>query len=400
MELTFLLGTMLIIQGGMRLKNKIIIISSILCILISFVHSPNAFAQEAPFEVESPSALLMDFDSKTILYEKNPHEKLPIASITKIMTILLTMEGIEEGRIKLEEEVTVSEYASSMGGSQVFLDSGEKLPVSAILKAIIVASANDASVAIAEKISGTEETFVKKMNEKAKILGMKNTSFLDCTGLSDENNYSTAYDVSIMSRELLKYPLFFKWSTIWLDNLKESKNNTELTNTNRLVRFYDGCDGVKTGSTSKAKSCLSASAKRGNLRLISVVLAAPTSQVRFSEASKLLDFGFANYEALPLLRKGDQFKDKITVTGGKEEEITGFISDDFSMLQKKGEESDYSLINKIDEPIKAPIKKGEKIGSIVIQSRGKDIGSVSILADQDIKKANIYDYFLKILKDW
>lgn len=381
-------------------RISIKVVALFLCFFMLLAFPLRILSQDMPFEVESPSALLMDYETGTILYEKNPHERLPIASITKVMTTLLTLEAIEEGRIGLDDEVTVSEYAASMGGSQVFLDRGEKLPVSAILKAIIVASGNDASVAIAEMISGTEETFVASMNERAKQLGMKNTQFSDCTGLSDEGNYSTAHDISIMSRELLKYPIFFKWSTIWLDNLKEAKNNTELTNTNRLIRFYDGCDGIKTGSTTKAKSCLTASAKRGNLRLISVVLAAPTSQTRFNEASKLMDYGFANYESIPIIKEGALVKKQINIVGGKKKVLSGLASEDLSMFQKKGEQSDYNIVDIIEEPIKAPIKKGEKVGSVLVQKDGKEIDSVDILADRDIEIANVYDYFVQIIMNW
>ncbi|MFY9177693.1 MAG: D-alanyl-D-alanine carboxypeptidase family protein [Caldicoprobacterales bacterium] len=383
------------------MHNKLTRVTALfLCLSILMLWPLKINAQELPFDLQSQSALLMDYDTGTILYEKNPHDKLPIASITKIMTTLLALEAIEEGRISLEDEVTVSEYAASMGGSQVFLEASERLPVSALLKAIIVASANDASVALAEKISGTVETFVKGMNEKAKELGMENTNFSDCTGLSDEGNYSTAYDISIMSRELLKYPLFFQWSTIWLDNLEESANNTMLTNTNRLVRFYDGCDGIKTGSTSKAKSCLAATAKRGNLRLISIVLAAPTSQLRFSEAAKLMDYGFANYDAVPLIKKDSVVERNIAVTGGKEKVISGLAASDFSLLQKKGEQSEYQVDNIIEQPIKAPIIKSQKIGYMTIKQNGKDIGTVDILADRDIDKAGIYDYFKQIIRNW
>ncbi|NLI59917.1 MAG: D-alanyl-D-alanine carboxypeptidase [Clostridiales bacterium] len=381
-------------------KRSIKVAALFLCLSMLVLFPINSLAQEMPFELQSQGALLMDYDTGTILYEKNIHEKLPIASITKVMTTLLTLEAIAEGRIDLEDEVTVSEYAAGMGGSQVFLEAGEILPVSAILKAIIVASANDASVAIAEKISGTVETFVNSMNKKANELGMENTHFSDCTGLSDDGNYSTVYDISIMSREILKYPLFFNWSTIWLENLEESANNTMLTNTNRLVRFYDGCDGIKTGFTSKAKHCLTASAKRGNLRLISIVLAAPTSQVRFSEASKLMDYGFANYEAIPLIKKDSPIEKDIMVTGGKEKEITGLAAEDFSILQQKGQSDEYLTMNIIDQPIKAPIEKGQKIGYISIERDGKKIGTVDILADRDIEKASIYDYFIQIIRDW
>lgn len=371
-----------------------------LCLSILLIFSQVVLAEELPFEVESKSALLMDYDTETILYEKNLHDEMPIASVTKIMTTLLALEAIEDGRIALEDEVTISDYAASMGGSQVFLSPGEKLPVSAILKAIIIASGNDASVAIAEKISGTIETFVDNMNKRAKELGMENSNFTNCTGLSDDNNYSTAYDVSIMSRELLRHPIFFQWSTIWIDNLEESANNTELTNTNRLVRFYDGCDGIKTGYTDKAQSCLSASAKRGNLRLISIVLAAPNSKIRFAEASKLMDYGFANYEALPIVKKDDMIKKDIMITGGKQKILSGVASDDFSILQKKGENDEYEIENFIEEPLKAPITKGQKIGSMYIQKDGKKVTATDILADRDIEIAGFYDYFKQVIHSW
>ena len=315
-------------------KRSIKVAALFLCLSMLVLFPINSLAQEMPFELQSQGGLLMDYDTGTILYEKNIHEKLPIASITKVMTTLLTLEAIAEGRIDLEDEVTVSEYAAGMGGSQVFLEAGEILPVSAILKAIIVASANDASVAIAEKISGTVETFVNSMNKKLMNWGWRIPHFSDCTGLSDDGNYSTVYDISIMSREILKYPLFFNWSTIWLENLEEAANNTMLTNTNRLVRFYDGCDGIKTGFTSKLSIALLQVQKR-QLASNIIVLAAPTSQVRFSEASKLMDYGFANYEAIPLIKKDSPIEKDIMVTGGKEKEITGLAAEDFSILQQK-----------------------------------------------------------------
>lgn len=383
--------------------NKLFIkIAALMLVFLVFISAfpINVHADGQPFDINAKSALLMDYETGTILYEKNIHEKLPMASITKIMTVLLAMEALEEGRIKLEDEVLISEYASSMGGSQVFLYTGEKIPVSALLKAIIVASANDASVALAEKISGTHETFVKKMNERAAELGMKNTNFVNCTGLPAENHYSTAYDISIMSRELLKHPLYFKWSTIWLDNLVECKNNTQLTNTNRLVRFYDGCDGIKTGSTSEALYCISATAKRGNLRLISIVMAAPSSKVRFAEASKLLDYGFANYDSVPIIKKDQVVEKEIEISGGKESYISGIAAEDFSMLLGKEESKSFDIKTELQSPIKAPIDKGQKIGSITIEKDGKVVGTVDILSDREVKTANIYDYFKNIIKQW
>jgi len=263
-----------------------------------------------------------------------------------------------------------------------------------------VASGNDASVAIAEKIAGTHEAFVTKMNDRAKKLGMKNTSFANATGLPAENNYSTAYDVALMSRELLKHPLFFRWSTIWLDTLEESRNKTELANTNRLIRFYDGADGLKTGSTQEAGYCLSATAKRGNMRLLAVVLNAPSSKVRFSESTKLLDYGFANYEVIPVLKKNQVVKDNINVSGGKVDKINGVIPQDVNFLIKSGESKEFDLEVTLHSEINAPLQKGEKIGSLLIKQGKQVIKTLDIVSDRDVLKANVLDYFKKIFYNW
>jgi len=369
-------------------------------VFVFFSLTNTALADMPPFEVSAKSAILMDYGTGEILYEKNPHEKLPIASLTKIMTLLLALESIDQGKLKLEDKVVVSEHAASMGGSQVFLHEGEVLTVDAIMKAIIVASGNDASVALAEKIAGTHEVFVKKMNEKAQALGMKNTNFVNATGLPAENSYSTAYDVAIMSRELLNHPLFFRWSTIWVDTLEESRNKTELANTNRLVRFYSGADGIKTGSTSEAGYCLSATAKRGNMRLLSIVLGAPTSKVRFSEAAKLMDYGFANYKSLQILKKDEVVQQDIEIMGGKVNKINGIAGKDVTLLLKADQSDEFEKVITIEEKLKAPISKGDKIGSIFLIQEGKKLLSVDILADRDVQKANVFDYFIKILNKW
>jgi len=363
-------------------------------------NSTAALADQPPFDIQAKSAILMDYETGTILYEKNPHEKLPIASLTKIMTILLALEAIDEGQLKLDDTVTISEYASSMGGSQVFLHEGETLTVDSLMKAIVVASGNDASVAIAEKLAGTHEVFVSKMNERAKELGMTNTNFVNATGLPADNHYSTAYDVALMSKELLKHPLFFKWSTIWVDTLEESRNKTELANTNRLVRFYEGSDGIKTGSTQEAGYCLSATAKRGNMRLLAVVLGAPTTKVRFSESSKLLDYGFANYEIVQVLKKDQVVESDIFVSGGKEELINGVASQDVNFLIKAGESKEYEKEILLEEKLKAPIEQGQKIGTINIKQGEKVIQTLDIVSDREIKKANVFDYFKKIFNNW
>jgi len=353
---------------------------------------------ELPFAIQAKAALLMDYDTGTVLYEKNAHQKLPMASITKIMTLLLAMEAIEDGRLKLDDPVHVSEHAASMGGSTVFLEAGETFPVSTILESVIVASANDGSVALAEKIYGSHELFVQKMNERAQQLGMKNTNFVNCTGLPAENHYSTAYDIALMSRELLKHQTFFKWSTIWMDYMRDGK--TMLVNTNRLVRFYEGCDGVKTGYTQEAGHCVSATAKRGNLRLIAVILGAPTSQVRFSEASKLLDYGFANYESVLVVKKGQIVQNEIPVTGGKTTKIMGLAVDNLSLLIGKGEPKEFTKDVQISAPLKAPIEKGQKIGELTVKRDGKEVGKVDIVAGESVEVAGVFDYFNRIFNSW
>ncbi len=353
---------------------------------------------ELPFDIRAKSALLMDYETGTILYEKNSHEKRPMASITKIMTLLLAMEALEDGRLSLDDTINVSEHAASMGGSTVFLEAGETFPVSTILEAIIVASANDGSVALAEKISGSHEAFVKKMNQRAQELGMKNTHFSNCTGLPAENHYTTAYDIAIMSRELLKYPEFFKWSTIWLDYMRDGE--TMLVNTNRLVRFYEGCDGIKTGYTDEAGHCISASAKRGNLRLISVILGAPSSQIRFDEARKLMDHGFANYDSVSVVKKDQVIEKEIPVVGGKKSSINGLAGDNLSALLKKEEPKEFQREVEIQQPLKAPIEKGQKIGVLTVKNNGKKIGEINIIAGETVEGAGVLDYFSKIFDNW
>jgi D-alanyl-D-alanine carboxypeptidase (penicillin-binding protein 5/6) len=380
-------------------KNRYRWLTWILTILLVLSGVSAAHADQ-PFDLQAKSAILMDYDTGTVLYEKNPHEKLPIASVTKVMTILLALEAIDEGKLKLEDTVTISDYASSMGGSQVFLYSGETLSVDTIMKAIVVASANDASVAMAEKLAGAHEVFVARMNQRAKELGMTNTNFINATGLPADNHYSSANDVALMSRELLKHPLFFRWSKIWVETLEESRNKTELANTNRLIRFYEGSDGIKTGSTQEAGYCLSATAKRGSMRLLSVVLSAPTTKVRFAEATKLMDYGFANYETVPILKKDQVIQGDIAISGGKEELINGVAPQDIGFLIKAGDSKEFEKEILLEEKIRAPLTKGQKVGTLNIRQGDKLMQSTDIVSDREIKKANVFDYFTKIFNNW
>ncbi len=375
-------------------------LSLLLAILLVTSNITSVLADQPPFDLQAKSAILIDYETGTILYEKNPDEKLPIASLNKIMTILLVLEAIDDGKLSLADKVQISDYASSMGGSQVFLHEGETISVDSLLKAVIVASGNDASVALAEKIAGTHEVFVSRMNDRAKELGMTNTRFSNATGLPDDNHYSTAKDVSLMSRELLNHPLFYRWSTIWVETLEESRNKTELANTNRLIRFYDGSDGIKTGSTQEAGYCLSATAKRGNMRLLSIVLNAPSTKIRFGESTKMMDYGFANYEVVSVLKKDQVVENQILVSGGKEEMINGVISKDVSFLIKSGDSKEYEREIVLDENIEAPLNMGDKVGTLTLKQNDKVVQSLDIVSDRDVLKANVFDYFKKIFDNW
>lgn len=376
----------------------------VICCFVAFIFFFQSFAlasarvDEIPFDIHAKSALLLDATTGKILFSKNPDEKLPVASVTKVMTILLLIEALDKGQLTKTDTVKISEHASGMGGSQVYLAPNETFPIDELMKAIVIASANDASVAMAEKLCGSEELFVEKMNERAKQLGMQNTNFLNCTGLPIANNYSSASDIAIMSRELLKHPTFFNWSTIWLDHIRNGK--TLLTNTNRLVRFYDGADGIKTGSTNEALFCLSATAKRGNLRLISIIIAAPTSKVRFAEAQKMMDYGFANYQIVVIVKKNEEIKKQITIINGNIDHVTGISKDEYAILLKKDENKTVEKKINVPNTIRAPIKKGQTIGDMMLYKEGKQIGKVVIITNQDVLAASLWDNMNKIIKRW
>lgn len=376
-----------------------------------FTISGSALAEEkttsgGAVDISAVSAVLIEGSTGDIIYEKDKDKELVPASITKIMTLTLIFEALDNGKLTLETPVSVSEYAASMGGSQVFLEPNETQTVDTMIKCISIASANDAAVAMAEKIAGSEEAFVKKMNEKAVALGMKHTQFKNCTGLDDNiesGHFSSAYDVALMSRELItKHPEISNYSTIWMDTIihKTKKGETEfgLTNTNKLVRFYDGITGLKTGSTSKAKYCLSASARRDDMDLIAVIMAAPDHKKRFSEAQALLDYGFANCH---IYRDTDiaQALKPVPVQGGKEDQVVPVPKSTFSYLLKN-EDSSAAPTRKISyfDAQKAPLKKGAPVGSVDYYEKDKKIGSVVLAASKDIPAAGFTDYLLALTK--
>lgn len=360
--------------------------------------------QNPAFELTAKSAVLMEGTTGRILYEKEKDEPRMIASITKIMTLLLIYEALDSGKLSLEDEITVSEHAASMGGSQVWLEPGEKQTADTMIKCISIASANDAAVAMAEHICGTEEAFVQKMNERAKELGMKNTHFLNCCGLDDDitsGHYSSAYDVALASRELImNHPDIIRYTTTWMDTFthvtRKGEKEFGLTNTNKLVRSYEGITGLKTGSTSKAKYCLSATATRNNVSLIAVVLASEEPKGRFEDARRLLDYGFSNVSLYTDKIKKEVFT--VPVSGGTEKELCCHAENDFSYVLMNGAtaeqmEKEVCLPEKID----APVKKGEPVGYVRYSLNGKEAGQISINADAPVEKAGLSFYFFKIV---
>jgi len=344
--------------------------------------------------IKAKSAILMEAKTGEILYEQNSNEITAPASITKIMSLLLIMEAIDAKKLTEEEVVTASEYAASMGGSQIWLEPEESMTVHDLLKATVVASANDATVALAEHIAGSEENFVVLMNKRAKELGMNNTAFVNCTGLDTEGHYTCAYDVALMSRELIKHPIIKNYTTIWMDTIRNGES--ELVNTNKLIRFYDGATGLKTGTTSKAGSCLSATAQKNETELIAVIMGGENSKERFSGAKKMLDFGFSNFtykELTPEIEKNFS----IPVADGTQKTIGGESRENLNVLLKKGEDNNITQKIVAEDSVKAPIKKGDKIGEVDFFVGDEQIGSIDIVAKNDIDKINIKTVFLWLL---
>ena len=371
--------------------------SLIMAILIAIMPMNLSFANEdnAPLSVSSKSAILMDVGSGQILYEKNAHDKLPPASVTKVMTMLLICEALDSGKITLDDSVQISDNAASMGGSQIFLEAGEVQKVDTLLKGIAVASANDGCVAMAEYIGGSVESFVDMMNAKAKELNMKDTNFVNTNGLPVDNHYTSAHDIAIMSRELLKHDVISKYLTTWMDQVVVGKKQITvgLANTNKLIKHYQGATGVKTGFTQQAKYCLSASAKRGDTHLVAVTLGAETSPERFKDATSLLNFGFANYESVKLCSKNDNIA-TLTLDKADEQKINLVAKEDLSVLIKKGGNKDFTRKIKVNENPTIPIKKGTNLGYVEIYQGKTLVGKVDLVNTKDIQKAS----YLKMLQ--
>ena len=366
--------------------RKFLIVLAIL-ILVSTVSVHAEVVDNAPFDVNARSALLMDYSTGRVLYAKNADEALPPASVTKIMTILLFMEEVERGNISLSDEISVSEYAASMGGSQVYLEPGETMRAEELLKCVIIASANDAAVALAEKVAGSEEAFVARMNERAAELSMNNTHFENVTGLDDDTtkHLTSAYDIALMSRELLRHEAIFKYTTVWMDTIREGAFG--LTNTNRLIRFYNGATGLKTGSTSRAGFCMSATAKRDGMHLIAVIMGSPTRDARNEAARQLLDYGFASYS---LYENAGGDAGKVSVIGGVSD-TCGTEYPAFTALLQKGKHKSVQTELLLDERVSAPIRKGERVGTIRYILDGDVLAEADIIATEDVPKIGFFE---------
>ena len=348
--------------------------------------------------LESGGAILIEQKTGKVLYEHNPHEKLRPASVTKVMSLLLIMEALDSGQIALTDKVPCTEDAAGMGGSQIWLEVGEELTVDEMLKAICVVSANDCTVAMADYLCGSQEAFVQKMNDRAKELGMNDTTFKNCHGIDEDGHVTSAYDIALMSRELLNnHPTIMNYTTIWMDTLRNGES--ELVNTNKLIRNYKGATGLKTGSTSVALYNLSASATRDGLSLIAVIMKAPTTKIRFSEAQKLLDYGFSNYQYKNLATKGTVLKEA-DVTKGVTSKLDLVIESDVGVLIKKGEDKNIEQTINVEENLSAPIYENQKVGEIVYTLNGEEVGRTNIVAEKTIEKKTFFSISAYVYENW
>ena len=354
-----------------------------------------------PMNLNCAAALLLEPESGQILFEMNADAPRAVASVTKVMTILLTLEAIEQGRISVDQSVAISEKASGMGGSQVLLDTGEVQTVDVLLKSMIVGSANDASVALAELMYGSQELCVDQMNARAAELGMAHTHFVNCTGLPAEGQHTTARDVARMTMAMLRHELYFRYSGVWLDEVDHGDGRvTQLTNTNKLIRLYDGCDGGKTGSTDEALYCIAATARRGDMRLIAVVLGAPSGSERFDLAAKMFDYGFANYRLYPVAQRGTKIKGTLPVEGGRPDGVSLILDGDLTLLVTKGSEQDVALVPELPERVEAPVELGDLIGYVRVEQGGRMLAKLPVVAASASEIKGFDGNLKKLLRHW
>lgn len=381
------------------MREKLISITLLFVIALSIFNISSA---EEMLDINAKSAILIDYHTGEVIYEKNSDEKLPPASLSKIMTLLLSMESLDDEKINLSDEVRISSYASGMGGSQLWLEEGEIQTVENLLKAICLRSANDASVAMAEHISGSEKTFVELMNKRSKELGMLNTNFTNSTGLPNDNHYTSAHDIGLMSTELLKHKKIHDWLTTYMDELIVGKRKDKvqsLVNTNRLVKDYPGTIGIKTGSTKEAGFCISASAKKDNLQLISVIMGSETSKIRFEESIKLLEYGFANYDSIIIGKKGDVLA-QIPIHKGISENVELVLEKDSYILRSKGDNENIEKRILLPDFIESPVEEGQEIGCLILEVNGEKSDEIKLVSRFKIEKASFPKMFEKTIKNF
>lgn len=375
-------------------------IALILC-LICGTALAQPLEQGVPLELKSPSVVLTEAAAGTVVFEKDADSPRQVASLTKLMTLLLVFEELEAGRLNPDAKITVSKFAAGQPGSNALLDAGASYTVKELVKCTIVSSANDAACALAETLSGTEEAFVARMNERARELGLTNTVYVNCTGLPKEGQQTTARDVAALSCAISAHEGYHEYASIWMDTLTHPSGRvTELTNTNRLVRFYEGCDGFKTGSTDAAKYCLSATCQKDGLRLIAVVLGAPTSQQRFDDARAMLDYGFAGYKRVTICQAGQRLQQTVTVTRGAKELVEVAVGKGVSMLMRLGDEKRLTMEVELPQSVSAPIEKGQTLGVVHIMLDGRVVSKVPAVAVSEVRMPSLLEGFIRIGENW
>lgn len=386
-----------------KIGVALVVCALIFAFVLATVFVVNSSVCEAAtdFKTVGKSAYLVDYATGTVLYSRKENERLPIASMVKIMTSLLTLEAADRGDISLDDEVEVSQNAASMGGSQVFLDAGSKHKACDLLKTVIVASANDSCVALAEHVCGSVENFVARMNARAKELGMNDTSFKNCTGLPAAESFSSAKDVSIMFSQLIKHDKFFEYAKVWLEDYKHPDGRaTTITNTNKLVRFYQGCDGGKTGFTSEAKFCLCATAKKADMRVIAVVIGAESSKIRNAAVSAMFDYAFANFSNEIMLKAGENLDIRLSVLGGKQSDIALTVDRNIARFVARDDNAKYEIKYDLPSSVKAPIKMGDKVGEAYLLKDSVVVDKVGIIASEDAERMSFFDALGEIAKNW
>ena len=385
----------------MPLFRRILACSAVLCILLPLTAFAQPLEDGQPMTLTSPAAILAETATGTVIFEKNADERREVASITKLMTALLVLEALERGDVKLTDQVQVSQNAAAMKGSQALLDANAVYTLEDLLRTTVMASANDSAVALSEYLCGSEEAFVARMNARAAELGMTNTCYVNCTGYPQEGQYTTARDVCTLCCEVAKHPQYRAYSSVWIDKLTHPGGRvTDLTNTNRLVRFYQGCDGFKTGSTDAAKYCLAATAEKNGMRLVAIVLGTPVSQTRFDECRAMMDYGFANYQRVTVARKGDLLGESLPVRGGAADTVELALGSGLSMLLRNGQQSGLKLELSLPESADAPVSRGDVLGMVNVLLDGQVIARLNCVAAVDVPRPGFIEGLYRILNNW